>query len=119
MIFGRGEFGWGSRLSRKAFLAAVVSPDGERATDAQEHIDAVVGYDLNERGICAGQRKVARAHRNGTTYVRGSGRRRMGHRGLEGRRCPRDDPETDSVNRRSCDLVGAVARRALSIPRAG
>ena len=38
---------------------------------------------------------------------------------IEGRRCPRDDPETDIGNRRSCDSVGAVARRALSIPRAG
>ncbi|XRB02365.1 hypothetical protein NFJ02_14g17190 [Pycnococcus provasolii] len=38
---------------------------------------------------------------------------------LEGRRCPRDDPETDSVNRRSGDLLGIVARRALSIPGTG
>ena len=34
----------------------------------QEHLNAVVGYELHERGICAAQRKVARAEHRGTTY---------------------------------------------------
>ncbi|XRB18604.1 hypothetical protein RI054_18g84500 [Pseudoscourfieldia marina] len=74
-------------LARRAFVAAVVSPDGGRATDAQEDLDAVVGYELHERGLCAGQRKVARAHRNGKTYAEAVD----DEWDLEGCRCPPDE----------------------------
>ena len=56
-------------LAKKAFLAAVVWRDGTRTAGVpQEHLNAVVGYELHERGICAAQRKVARAHHRGKTY---------------------------------------------------
>ena len=42
--------------------SAVVWRDGKRTRSVpQEHLDAVVCYELHERGICAAQRKVARA----------------------------------------------------------
>ena len=79
-------------LAKKAFLAAVVWRDGTRTRGVpQEHLDAVVGYELHERGICAGQRKVARAQHRGKTYEEEIEEEWE----LEACRCPRT---TDGLN---------------------
>ena len=99
-------------LAKKAFLAAVVWRDGTRTRGVpQEHLNAVVGYELHERGICAAQRKVARAQHRSKTYEEEIEEEWE----LEACRCPRTTAGLDVLRRRA---VGAFAGREVPVPGA-